>query len=432
MYRTASLPIFIEKLISPADPSFGVSTHSTRAVPPIVALGLIGSGKSKVSQALLHEVLRSLPSRPTERVVLWDYTRVNWGATEDQKTRHWNTFSQLPIPDEATLLLSGCDSRAVVWDIGKDLETSEQRTAFVDAFVEATPPPPGTKDQWLSFGKSLMWECLAAIDPARMDGIHSWKFFNARESGGPLWTWHTLRDTLHTMTKETHRGPVSHDILTRLYHTMDTLVRGQEGKNRITFSISDWFDTPRVDELPGSSWSQTRTLNNRSVLTIAEGPRQERTHLILPTLFLALLATKPTSCAPTKTWVFHDEAAACPLPPSLFRLVPTGYKRGLQWVMGFQCLSQLSELYGAGVGDAFLREVYAAIVCRSITPDTVEVLGRQWGIPFRELAELGPRKDGVTSLGVISGPGQPPVQRYVWPYAEETLRRAVSWQDRAI
>ena len=363
MYRHASLPSFLSTLLpGPAKLPIGVMGH-------------IGAGKTQVIRTLQQDVYKALPPDGSERVVVYD---LKGDITEG-----------IPVPDSSILFLASDDPRSVSWNIATDLAHSAARDAFVRAFVAG-----------IGAGLGSNMEALAVAF------LH--KMIDAARTHSATWSWRELLSAIDTVKAEDSepRWHVAAEAIRSPLQALVDRLAVVEQDTPLSFSLSEWTRSAR--SLP------TGPLCGKNTLILLDNWRGARGNRILFVLFLAVVFALSVPDSDTKTWLFIEDAGTGILPPNVVNGFYEMPVRGLQCVLGVECLSKLDALYGAHSGADFLRHLSGFVLCRTISPPSLEILSHEYGLSCDEITSLGPTKHGVKTLGCFGLGGD--IHKFVWPY----------------
>ena len=341
---------------------------NTPARSPIMIMGVVGSGRETIFDAVTTRILSRLGGTSTERALLVE-TSNRWVSGGKLSSRN-------------VLVLSLDDPRGVYWDVSKDLVDSIVRTRFVDAVVGSMPDTESLTQNERRAGSELL---LAAIDLC----------YRGRAS----WTWQDLALTVADMPLSEIGSQYVVDALAGKRAVESTMAAfatsftARRTASAFQFSLRDWYRFPAPALLGGRSPGSGQSLKNKSALVIPAGRLHGAMSVCLLYAVTEVLNGAAWHSEQGKTWLVVDDVLETFVPLDLGLIRSTG-RHNVQVVLSCRDLSQIQALYGPEERASLASEA-TFVVARCNDPITKDTFCAQRLVPETTLAMLGAKPDGV-------------------------------------
>jgi len=343
----------LERLPQGSEPRIrwaGIDLPGEVARGNILAVGAIGTGKTRLHRELLRSVVQSITPDSDRRILFYDV-----------KCDLLSELAEMN-PRSEVLVFNPFDRRSVAWDVAADVRTPEQARHFADAFV---PPAKGNDKEFFS-------NAAKAILAGSINRL------NERCAG----RWN-LRDLIRVTAskdrlRELLRGT---DLVEQFFSPPDTFANVCNTIANVTVELEPvaalWERTPQKISLRQwvKSGSSILVLGGKENLQAALEPLNRIAFKVISTEFLSERESPNRS----RLWFFCDELKTAGRLDNL-PLLLNARSKGVRSVLGFQDLEGLIDAYGSKEKALEVASRCAtAAILRLTSTDTAEWASKRTG-----------------------------------------------------
>lgn len=337
--------------------AWGGELHPRRLGPHFAVMGQNGSGKTLTIRMLLRSAL--LPEGELlHRTLVYD-----------PKLDFYPVLRGLGVPPERIHVLNPFDARCESWDVAADIRTPAAAREFAALLL---PREKGDHPYFGNTSRVILSEIIntlrerAGIDWTLNDLVQlvtSTKFLDLLTAGGPraraVVESHlekNARAARANLISTLHTGLVNYEAVAALW------ARSSKAPMRLERWMSP--DEPPSVLLLGTYPEASESLNhiNRAIFQRCA----------------QLLRMKPEGCR-DETWFILDEIRIAQELNSLPDLLLVARSKGGRFVLGFQDIHGLHDVYGEARAEELIAQCHNIGILRLSSPKTIEWASRYFG-----------------------------------------------------
>ena len=307
--------------------------------------GSVGSGKTVILLQILNQIIR-----------------------RNQKVFIYDSKGDFTSKFRRPIIVSPFDSRSYTWDVGRDVKTPTQASAFASSLI---PDDPGPGKYWSAAAQQLLIGALRFLQNEK----------------GTEWGWKDLADALAQSAPDmlpmlqAHYGKAAPLVanaeaqstasllatLATYTRCIDDLALAWPERTKRAFSITDWV----TDDYKGRKQVVVQSGGDAS---LTRAYVSALVNVCVPAIISPSLADNESRFI---GFIFDELATAGKL--NIMPMLAVGRSKGVVLMLGLQDLAQLRQVYGDNEAQAMRSMVGTQIICQVGLGETRDELAARLG-----------------------------------------------------